>query len=414
MTNRHTFAPSTNLPSRPPLPPRVRTLRARAALGAIVGLGTALAGCPEAAPTPDAGHTTGLIDAGVADAGAGDVNSPVVLNEVQTSGTDWIELHNPTDDEVSLTGLSLMDAADDGTPNTAVAFTFGPGRTLGPRGFAVILANDVPGTDPVTTCIEGVETCDTAGFKLSSSRGDTVFLRAGDVTLDSFAAPAGDTEAMTRARLPDGTGAWGEGSPTPGAANEAAMVAPDAGMMDAGMAMDAGRVDAGMAMDAGMTGDAGTPVQAAVVINELQASGTDWIELYNVSGSAQDLSGWSVTDTDDSTGMAEPNTADALVFPAGTQLAADGYLVVIADNTAVDGPTMACEGVVMGTCYSAGFKVSNGAGESVFLRDAAGITVDRLDYPGDATDSTQTWARTPNGTGAFAAAAPTPGAVNAD
>ena len=67
----------------------------------------------------------------------------------------------------------------------------------------------------------------------------------------------------------------------------------------------------------------------AVVINELlansQAATSDWIELYNTTAQAIDISGWFLSDDGEHLTKYE--------FPAGTVIAADGYLVVYADET---------------------------------------------------------------------------------
>jgi hypothetical protein len=63
-----------------------------------------------------------------------------------------------------------------------------------------------------------------------------------------------------------------------------------------------------------------------VVINEVMAhsSGTapDWIELYNTSGSAIDISGWYLSDSD-----RELTSAEAYQIPNGTTIPAYGYVV---------------------------------------------------------------------------------------
>lgn len=81
----------------------------------------------------------------------------------------------------------------------------------------------------------------------------------------------------------------------------------------------------------------GNTVDSPVVINELQASNSstatdsegayeDWIELYNNSGQAVDLSGWYLSDKAD--------TLDQWSFPAGTVIQPNSTLIVWASNKA--------------------------------------------------------------------------------
>src|SRR3954447_25927189 len=52
---------------------------------------------------------------------------------------------------------------------------------------------------------------------------------------------------------------------------------------------------------------------------------SDWIEIYNPAASAADLTNWHLSDS-------KSNPAK-WTFPAGTSVAAGGYLVVFADNS---------------------------------------------------------------------------------
>lgn len=81
----------------------------------------------------------------------------------------------------------------------------------------------------------------------------------------------------------------------------------------------------------GSPGQAYTPCQQPIVFNEinykspvLQEAG-DWIELKNNTATNYNLSGWKLTDA---------NNTNEFVFAAGTNLPANGYLVVCASLTA--------------------------------------------------------------------------------
>ncbi|MDE0422191.1 MAG: lamin tail domain-containing protein, partial [Gammaproteobacteria bacterium] len=139
--------------------------------------------------------------------------------------------------------------------------------------------------------------------------------------------------------------------------------------------------------------DDANPAASAVVINELMASNSttaqdpqgdadDWIELMNTSDATVDLSGMYLSD--------DRANAKKWQFPAGTTIAAGGYLVVWADDDTADSPGL-----------HANFKLSSG-GESVVLsdNDANGNTVtDAVDFP--ALGSDLSYGRVPEGSGPF-------------
>lgn len=129
-------------------------------------------------------------------------------------------------------------------------------------------------------------------------------------------------------------------------------------------------------------------VQAAgsVVINEVCTKNTklaasdggfyDYIELYNPTGSAVSLAGWSLSD--------DPANPTAYVFPAGTSVPAKGFLTVWCG--------------VPETAEGASFGLSK-KGETVLLFDAAGAEVERLSIPALADDTA--YARVPDGSETF-------------
>lgn len=139
-----------------------------------------------------------------------------------------------------------------------------------------------------------------------------------------------------------------------------------------------------------------------LVINELLAGNDsiqadqdgefdDWLELYNNSGAAIDLSGYFLTDDED-----EPMQ---WTFPNGTTITAGGYLIVWADEDEDQAG------------LHANFKLSGG-GETIVLSDASGTVLDRVTY-GEQTDDIS-YGRFPNGTGDFQTMTPTYSAENTD
>ena len=139
-----------------------------------------------------------------------------------------------------------------------------------------------------------------------------------------------------------------------------------------------------------------------VVINEFMASNDatvadqdgefdDWIELYNTTDAAIDLTGYFISDND-----ANLHKYD---IPDGTMIDANGYLIIWADEDGMQ------EGL------HANFKLS-AAGETIFLVNADTMVIDEIAYGQQTTD--QSSARRPNGTGAFSIGAPTFNANNGE
>ncbi len=116
-------------------------------------------------------------------------------------------------------------------------------------------------------------------------------------------------------------------------------------------------------------------ISAQVLINELVSSNSsgiedpdfndtgDWIELYNTSATAIDLSGYYLTDN--------LGAFDKWQFPIGTEVDANGYLVVWADGA--------------DTGLHTSFKLTK-AGEEVGLFDAQGNLLDSIIYNHQQTD----------------------------
>ena len=113
----------------------------------------------------------------------------------------------------------------------------------------------------------------------------------------------------------------------------------------------------------------------SVVINEVESNGdaTDWVEIVNTGTEAVDVSGWVIKDNDDTR---------TLAIAAGTTLAAGAYLAVDVDAKTTAG------------------NFGLGASDQARLYLADGVTlVDGYTWTAHAE---VTYARYPNGTGAFA------------
>ncbi|MGI8394103.1 lamin tail domain-containing protein [Leucobacter sp. W1038] len=185
----------------------------------------------------------------------------IKINEVESNGDteDWVELTNISDWEIDIAGLVLTD--NDPTHTYEIP----AGTALAPGEFAVLNGGDF-------------------GFGLGGA--DAARLLDGGTVVDEYAWTA--HAAHTYGRCPDGLGEFASTAlSTKGGANDCA-----------------------------------APEIPAIVVNEVESSdGTpgDWIELFNLSDAAVDLTGWVVRDNDD---------AHVSTLPAGSTIEAGGFFVV--------------------------------------------------------------------------------------
>lgn len=134
-----------------------------------------------------------------------------------------------------------------------------------------------------------------------------------------------------------------------------------------------------------------------VVINEFVASNDslsgiadelgeydDWIELYNNSSDAIDLSGYYLSDNFE--------TPDKWQIPDGISIAGNGFLIIWADDDDEQG------------ALHTNYKL-NKQGEEILLSDPNLNLLDSISYSDQETNVSM--ARIPNGTGAFVPRAPT-------
>jgi len=155
----------------------------------------------------------------------------------------------------------------------------------------------------------------------------------------------------------------------------------------------------------------GTTGQAKVVINEIFATGDEWIELVNVGDAVLDLEGYGVADQlDDGT----PKLMDAVRFEAGTKLSPGEYLLIV---TNVKSPSSGVQTDCLAkggppTCYQAVFGISASNGDKIFFLSPKDDILEEAPYPINAVADGQSYGRLPNGIGMFAACAPTPGEAN--
>jgi DNA-binding beta-propeller fold protein YncE len=247
----------------------------------------------------------------------------VVISEVNSNnlaGTpveqqlpDYVELHNLDGAVANVGGWTLTDAGGG-------VHTIPSGTTIAPGGY--LLLNSL-------------------SFGLGN--GDSVAVAtASGVPVDSYAFAAHVTShsrcGTSGLVFWPTTGENGSGVRTPGTANDC--VGPTV----------AGEAD--------------------VVVNEINSSGNDFVELFNNGAAAVDLSNWKLTDND---------PTHVYILPPGTTIPAGGYLVVEGDWTATQ-PAL---------------SFGLGQGDSVILYSPYDSEVDNQTWTAHAA----TASRCPNGTG---------------
>jgi Lamin Tail Domain len=123
--------------------------------------------------------------------------------------------------------------------------------------------------------------------------------------------------------------------------------------------------------------DKGPNITAAegLFINEISASGDDWIELYNSTDDAKDISGYEIQDDGEV----------SYELPDGTVVPANGYLVILCDD----------ENFGLHT----NFKLSSD-GETITLKNTSNEIAEAATYP--KLDNGQSYGRYPDGSEHFA------------
>lgn len=255
--------------------------------------------------------------------------APVILiNECYSRGTaenpDWIEIYNATTLSVDISGYKIYDKG--GESGAKPKKEIPAGTTIPSKGFYVIIVDDA----------------DASGFGLGSG-GEQVWLEnATGVVIDDVTFPALD-ENTSYGRYPDG---------------------------DANLQVL-------YVVTPGTPNDNSAPPAAVVLMNEIFSRGNtenpDWIELYNSSAVAANLSGYKIYDSGGQTG-AKPKKE----IPAGTILAPGAFFVIVVDDD-----------------DASGFGLSSG-GEQVWLENAEGTIIDDITFPTMA--ETESYGRYPDGT----------------
>jgi hypothetical protein len=294
--------------------------------------------------TCDSGPTSGIpLGAVVINEFVADNDSTSTISDPAGSFPDWIELYNNTDATINLSGAFLSDKSDN-----LDKWEFPDGASIPANGYLIIWADEDQNEDGLHV-----------NFKLSKN-GEAIYLsNAGDSSrIDEVVFGPQETN-VSMSRLPNGSGDFVAQHATHGFNNEA--LAPNISVMD-------------------------------VVINEFVANSdttggrsaeaccaSDWIELYNNTGTDIDLSGACLSNAPD----------DILKWrlPEDTYIIADSSLIVWADG-GEDG-----EGL------HANFILDKNGGAIYFSNAVDSTRIDEVAY--EAQEVNNSLSRVPNGTGDF-------------
>jgi hypothetical protein len=97
-------------------------------------------------------------------------------------------------------------------------------------------------------------------------------------------------------------------------------------------------------------------IQEGIYINEIYASGEDWVELYNDLTTSKDISNYFIYD----------DATNKYKIPIGTTIPAKGFLVFLCND--------------LSTGLNTNFKLSS-SGETVFLENASSTLIDKITFP---------------------------------
>lgn len=246
----------------------------------------------------------------------------VLMNEIYSRGVpanpDWIEIYNGTSAAIDITGYKIYDGG--GNAGTKPKKLFPAGSVIPAMGFLVIVVDDA----------------DASGFGLGSG-GDEVWLEDGaGLVIDHTLVPAMPDTATSFSRVPNGTANW----------------------------VITSNITRGVSNN-------------LYLMNEIFSRGVpadpDWIEIYNASNSPIDITGYKIYD-----GGGNGGTKPKKLFPAGSVIPANGFLIIVVDDA-----------------DASGFGLGSG-GDEVWLEDAAGNVIDHTLVPAMPV-ATTSFSRVPDG-----------------
>ncbi len=303
-----------------------------------------------------------------------DSTAQIEINEVMTSNKgavpdetgdfpDWIEIYNTTDSALDISGYGLSDDL-----LSAAKWTFPEGSVIEANGYLVVFCSGEPTRGSMHT-----------GFKLSAS-DDVILTTVSGSVIDSISLKSVDSGYSLGRSADDGT-SWVQMLPSPGYSNT-----------DEGAAAYLATLSASADESIGVYINEFMPSNASTIVGP-DGTYSDWIELYNTTGSEVDLSGYGISDT--------PTQPLKYTLPSGTKIPAYGVLMIYCTGRST--PNGATE--IEAPFGLAAYK------ESAVFATPSGRILDQYEYSRADTDIS--FARSPDGTGDFTLTSqPTPGYTN--
>ncbi len=270
------------------------------------------------------------------------------------SYSDWIELYNSTDTDMDISGFGISDNL-----SQPMKYRFPDGTTIAAKGYLVVFCSGN----------EGMQNGELhAPFGLRSYGEDVVIANRAGRIIDSYSFKNQETD-VSMARIPDGAGELQSNSqPSPGYPN------PGAGYS----AFDAAnRLPLGGVYISEFGGSTGSVA-------------SDWVEIYNSTGSAVSLAGYGLSNN--------PKNPAKWVFP-DISIEPGEYLLLYATGSADKAQK---KNLKLNFCISS-------TGEALFFFDPNGKLIDKLSA--GRMRSGQSYGRD-GSDNRFYYAEPTPGAQN--
>lgn len=270
------------------------------------------------------------------------------------SYSDWIELYNSTDTDMDISGFGISDNL-----SQPMKYRFPDGTTIAAKGYLVVFCSGN----------EGMQNGELhAPFGLRSYGEDVVIANRSGRIIDSYSFKNQETD-VSMARIPDGAGEFQSNSqPSPGYPNTGAGYSA----FDAANRLPLGGVY--ISEFGGSTGSVAS----------------DWVEIYNSTGSAVSLAGYGISNN--------PKNPAKWVFP-DISIEPGEYLLLYATGSADKAQKKNLK---------LNFNISS-TGETLFFFDPNGKLIDKLSA--GRMRSGQSYGRD-GSDNRFYYAEPTPGAQN--
>lgn len=270
------------------------------------------------------------------------------------SYSDWIELYNSTDTDMDISGFGISDNL-----SQPMKYRFPDGTTIAAKGYLVVFCSGN----------EGMQNGELhAPFGLRSYGEDVVIANRAGRIIDSYSFKNQETDVSV-ARIPDGAGEFQSNSqPSPGYPNTGAGYSA----FDAANRLPLGGVY--ISEFGGSTG----------------SMASDWVEIYNSTGSAVNLGGYGLSNN--------PKNPAKWVFP-DISIEPGEYLLLYATGSADKAQK---KNLKLNFCISS-------TGEALFFFDPNGKLIDKLSA--GRMRSGQSYGRD-GSDNRFYYAEPTPGAQN--